>query len=277
MKLLKRKKLAILLLILMIFIVRYIINVNTVYHKPDYEYKSVKKEISKTSMQEIDFNYISKYTGLSPYSARQMIENGEEEKLLEINSKYFETPVYKKDYIAFPVTAQERCEKEVVSLAEIEDGDILITYNTHTLCWRHGHAAIVVDADSGIILEHMAIGQTSVLSSASKWSAYPGFILLRHPDSEVAKAAADYASKHLRNVKYSITAGLIKKDKSQMERVDASHCSHIVWQAYKAVGVDIDSNKGAVVTPEDIAMSSELKVVQIYGIDPKDYSDRFLC
>ncbi len=63
---------------------------------------------------------------------------------------------------------------------------------------------------------------------------------------------------------------------SDDDTIKSSHCSHIVWQAYMAAGCDIDSDKGFVVTPKDIAMSDELKIVQIFGINPKEYKDRFL-
>ena len=34
---------------------------------------------------------------------------------------------------------------------DIQDGDILVTDSTYCLCFRHGHAALVVDAKRGIL------------------------------------------------------------------------------------------------------------------------------
>ena len=48
----------------------------------------------------------------------------------------------------------------------------------------------------------------------------------------------------------------------------ATHCSHLVWQAYKHFGYDIDSDGGPLVTCNDIARSDLLEVVQVYGFDP---------
>ena len=41
----------------------------------------------------------------------------------------------------------------------------------------------------------------------------------------------------------------------------AHYCSELVWQAYKALGTDLDSNGGFVVSPDDIARSPYLTVV----------------
>ncbi|MBE7050600.1 MAG: hypothetical protein E7394_07560 [Ruminococcaceae bacterium] len=275
MNILKYKKTLVLVVILIIFIIRHIININTSFYLPDYNYMSLKNDISLMG-KEIDYKKIIKYTGLSPFAAKEMINNGDVEKLLKINKTYFQTPDFEKTYIAFPITAQEQNTVSIMPMASLKKGDILITYNTHTFEWRHGHAAIVVDDSGEVILEHMAIGQTSVLSSSSKWSKYPGFIILRHPDEETARRAAEYAYDNLVDIPYNIFAGLTDKDMSDDVSVASSHCSHIVWQAYKAVGCDLDSNRGSVVTPEDIALSDELRVVQIYGINPEKYKDRFL-
>ena len=82
-------------------------------------------------------------------------------------------------------------------------------------------------------------------------------------------------NKHLIDIEYSLFAGITDKDMSDNDKID-SHCAHIVWQAYKAAGKDIDKDGGIIVTPNDIATCKDLEVVQIYGIDPEDYSDRIL-
>ena len=132
--------------------------------------------------------------------------------------------------------------------------------------------ALVVDSEKNIILEHMSVGNNSILSYAKKWGNYPAFAVLRYPDKIKAKKAAKYAQEKLLDIPYSIFAGLIEKDKSKNDEISSSHCSHIVWQAYKAVGVDLDSNGGRIVTPKDLAKSDKLKLVQIFGLDPKDFN-----
>ena len=77
-------------------------------------------------------------------------------------------------------------------------------------------------------------------------------------------------------IEYNIFAGVVKKDKSDEKTPSSSHCSHIVWQAYKSQGVDIDQDKGIIVTPHDIAMSDKLSVVQIFGLDLASYQSRIM-
>jgi uncharacterized protein YycO len=54
-----------------------------------------------------------------------------------------------------------------------------------------------------------------------------------------------------------------------MKAIDTTHCSHLVWQAYKAAGMDIDGS-GWLVLPADIASDDDLDVVFAYGFDPKN-------
>ena len=134
----------------------------------------------------------------------------------------------------------------------------------------------MLDDEGTVLLEHMSIGNTSCVTSAKNWGKYPGFVVLRYPDTDVATKAADYAREHLLNIDYNIFAGIIKKDKSDEQKPESSHCSHIVWQAYMAMGIDIDRDGGPLVTPYDVAMCKELRVVQIYGIHPENYTQRIL-
>ena len=90
----------------------------------------------------------------------------------------------------------------------------------------------------------------------------------------VAEKAAEYAKEHLVGVDYNILSGVLKKDKSDEEVPKSSHCSHIVWQAYKAAGVDIDQTGGMFVTPFNVALSDKLQVVQLYGLNPRKYKNR---
>ncbi|MBQ8633447.1 MAG: hypothetical protein IJ420_07555, partial [Lachnospiraceae bacterium] len=62
---------------------------------------------------------------------------------------------------------------------DIQDGDILVTDSTYCLCFRHGHAALVVDAKRGITLEAFGIGTTSEYSALSEWRRYPHVMVLR--------------------------------------------------------------------------------------------------
>ena len=253
---------------------RHIKNASEAFYQLDYPKENISEVLSKDSLTEEDYNLLFEQTGLSPYVSAKLIENGGKNLLLKMNELYLNTPEIKKDFVAFPVTVSERNLNQITPLADLKKGDILVTFNTHTLDWRHGHCGMVLDEEKGILLEHMSIGNSSCLTYAKNWGGYPGFVVLRYPEESVSEKAAEYAKEHLLGIDYNILAGVLKKDKSDEEVPESSHCSHIVWQAYKKVGVDIDPNGGIFVTPLNVAMSDKLQVVQLYGLNPKKYKNR---
>ena len=276
MKPLKTKKVFVIVLALFFTMLyfRHIKNVNEAFYQVNYPKEDISEVLSKDFLTEEDYNLLFKQTGLSPYVSAKLIENGNKDFLLKMNELYLNTPEIKKDFVAFPVTASERNLHQITPLADLKKGDILVTFNTHTLDWRHGHCGMVLDEEKGILLEHMSIGNLSCLTYANNWGEYPGFVVLRYPEESVSEKAAEYAKEHLVGIDYNILAGVLKKDKSDEKVPESSHCSHIVWQAYKAAGVDIDPNGGIFVTPLNIAMSDKLQVVQLYGLNPEKYKDR---
>ena len=267
-KIIKNPLIYIAVAIILIITARHIKNSANTFYTPSWDYC----ETGVGSSAEDIF----KYTGLSYAAAKEMMQNQRQKDIELLNKMYFEKPGIKKQYILFPITAEEKITSTPPPLAPLKKGDILVSFSTHTLDWRHGHIALVLTDGGEFMLEHISMGKKSVITKGKKWNKYANFVVLRHYDKETADAAANYALAKLEGVPYSILAGLNSKDKSAMEDIDTSHCSHIVWQAYKALGTDLDSNKGKVVTPHDIAMSDELKIVQIYGVNPKEYKDRVL-
>ena len=267
-KLIKSKLFLVFIALFIILFIRHKLNERNAYFSPTYAYEKVSPSDG--------YERIFKYTGLSPKGAEDILNEGKVSEFDRLNSLYFEKPKIEKEYIFFPTTVQESLERQSTPIAPLKDGDILVTFNTHTLDWRHGHLSLVTDSESGIILEHMSIGNTSVFSYAKKWGSYPAFAVLRYPDEKISKKAAKYAKEKLKGIPYSIFAGIINKDKSDDENIDSSHCSHIVWQAYKAVGVDLDSDGGRIVTPMDVAKSEKLKLVQIFGLNPGEFNNELM-
>lgn len=270
----KRQKVIVLVLCFIVLYVCHYANTLQKFYMVPYERTDISDLIRNENISEEDFDEVFRQTGVSPAAAKELVKNKEFHILDRLNDLYFQMPDVNKEYIVYPVTAQERNSLQRTPMVNLKKGDILITFNTHTLNWRHGHCGIVLDGEEGIMLEHMSVGETSCRSLAEDWRSYPGFVVLRYPDEEISKKAAEYAEKHLLNIRYSVFAGIIKKDKSNETIPKYSHCSHIVWQAYKAAGVDIDANGGIVVTPKNLAMSDKLEIVQIYGINPAKYESR---
>ena len=260
---------------LIVIVIYHLYSQSLSFYEIRYPKQDISEVLEKDSLTESDYMLIFEQTGVSPGAAKTLIEKGKTKLLENMNDLYFEEPEIKNVYIAYPVTVSESNKSYTVPFADIKKGDILVTFNTHTLDWRHGHCAIVTDEKNGVLLEHMSIGNPSCTTNIRYWSDYPGFVVLRYPDEAVAEKAAEYAEKHLVGIDYNVLAGAFKKDKTGEEE-PSSQCAHIVWQAYKAAGVDIDSSWDPFVIPRDIAMSDKLNVVQIYGIKPDRYKDRIL-
>ena len=162
-------------------------------------------------------------------------------------------------------------------VAPLEEGDIMINSSTHTLGFRNGHAALVLDTE-GTVLESFELGRDSSVSiNGHLWFAESSnFMILRLKDPDTGEIAdkdvrteiARKAKAQLKGIPYSIVTGIFTK-KDQGTSPKATHCSHLVWQAFKNAGYDIDSHGGLIVTPQDISRSPLLEVVQVYGFDPE--------
>ena len=258
MKLFKTKKafVIILALIFTVLYLRHIDNYNKIFYKDDYQKEDISAVLQNPAVD--DYSLIFSQTGVSPRSAEKLIKDGKSGLLLTLNELYFNTPEMEKEFVAYPVTVCERNKNQETPFADIQKGDIIVTPNTHTLDWRHGHCAMVIDEEKGILLEHMAIGIPSAFTYMENWNKYPSFVVLRYPDEKISEKAVEYAKQSLTGLRYNILAGVIKKDKSDEPVPFSSHCAHIIWQAYKQAGVDIDSTGGIFVTPENLAMSEAL-------------------
>lgn len=150
-------------------------------------------------------------------------------------------------------------------LPPLEDGDILLTDCAHSFGWRHGHAALVVDAAAGQTLEAITCFTPSTLQSAQRWRRYPTFTVLRlrDADPQTRREVARYALDNLLGVDYSLVSGLFG-EKAPAEP-GASQCAYLVWYAYHRFGYDLDGDSGRLVTVQDLMDSPLLETVQQVG------------
>ena len=96
----------------------------------------------------------------------------------------------------------------------------------------------------------------------------------------LAQFAAGYASEYLVDIPYQLLAGIYDRvfdtkeitvhaaEQAGLTTIPAlkgTQCAHLVWYAYKQVGIDLDSDGGLIVTPYDIQNSPYLDVIQLYG------------
>lgn len=136
-------------------------------------------------------------------------------------------------------------------LPQLRDGDVLVTMSVHSVGWRHGHCALVVDGAEGLTVEATALGTPSSVRSAWTWNRYPTVWLLRPQGltEEERAALADYGLE-LNGVPYSLFS-------HKVQTSDHAQCASLVWHAYHRLGYDVDSDGGWLVTPGDL-MGCEL-------------------
>ena len=262
--------------------------------KPKVEQTDISPLLEQPEQTEADLQILSAQTGLHPQSIQNLLDQGRGQELLVIQQQYF-APVHIESLRTTLLTVsevlvdKEGCRIAGMPLVDVQDGDILITKNSRFLGWRNGHAALVVDAEEGLLLEAIMPGTNSKISPISKWSTYPSFQVLRLKDehrketenggADLRKQIADYASKELTDVPYLLVAGILERSfLKKMDTVEAAgptglsdtalkgtQCAHLVWYAYKQFGIDLDSDGGIIVTPYDIQNSEYLEKIQTYG------------
>ena len=248
------------------FTARNIYCKTNVYNHCSVQKIPIENILSKIELSDDDYNILSEQTGLHKDAIDDFILSGNKDHIKTIHNLYFENPSYQREDIIFPFIYEERNTKTLTPLAPLKNGDILITFNTSSFDWRHGHCAIVINAENNLILEHVSAGSKSQITDAKLWGSYPSFAVLRYPDEKISQKATQYCIENLLDIDYNIFSGIIKKDKSDETEPISSHCSHIVWQAYMSAGVDIDRDKGSIVTPRDIFNSEKLQAVQLFKI-----------
>lgn len=173
---------------------------------------------------------------------------------------------YKTDTFYYIIKEEYRETEEgnrlyQADFTDIQNGDILVTDSTFCFCFRHGHAALVVDARRGITLEAFGIGTKSQYSKLSEWRRYPHVLVLRlNAPEKVRWAVAAYAREKLVGIPYMLSPGIIG-DKDMQEQYWGTQCAHLVWAAFEACGYDVDGDGGWLVNPEDFVDSKLLRIV----------------
>ena len=237
------------------------------YYSPKWEKEDISAILEKEKFDESDYEILLRQTGLSESAVKDLAENGRKEEILDFAEQYFEKPEYEKEFLFFPIVACETKTDKPLKIAPLKRGDVLVSLSTHSLGFRHGHSAIVIDGEKEKIIEHRVLGEVSTYSYAHYWKNCLTFAVLRYKDSEIAEKAAAYAEENLVGVSYNPLAGVIKKDKSKEDKISSSHCSHLVWQSYCGAGAEIDGNGGRFVFPGDFLRCEDFEIVQIYGIE----------
>lgn len=160
------------------------------------------------------------------------------------------------------ITCEERISVPE-PIKDVQPGDLLVTFSTHTLGWRHGHAALVIDSET--ILEAVMPGSVSGFSSPNHWASYSSLLHLRVKDASAQQrtAAAEYAKQHLYGLPYGFFCGLgAEKAPAAPARL---HCAYLPWYAWQHQDVDLDSDGGRIITVMDLTQSPHLEIISARG------------
>lgn len=253
------------------------------HYLPDYQMLNLLPTLNKPFLTTRDYRLLFLQTGLAPCAVNDILQqSGSPEaayqKFSDIQKRFFapvsvsctfNTPISKEEHIPPPMN------QEAV-FAPYQNADILITFASHTVFWRNGHAALIVDASKQQTLEAAVLGSNSSYQSVSKWSRYPAFILLRLKEitPELTEALTVTAKERLYNIPYHLTAGIFSNSYPKEGPLKGTQCAHLVYTAYYLNGYNLDSDGGAIVTPLDLLESDYLEIIQIYGYSPKYFEDR---
>lgn len=250
---------------LSLYIVNYLLQTAWV-HRADYTIPEYDR-VSIT--EETDRETLFLQTGLGESAIDKLITQDKFTIALDLQDAVFEPTETECESLFDWFTREDRRETDArIVLVDLRPGDILLTFSTHSVGWRHGHAGLVLDETS--VLESVSIGEVSAIVSPTHWSTYSNFVVLRVKGSDEAlqKEVAAYAREQLVGVSYRLLSGWIgEKALSTDDPWFGAHCSYLIWYAWNQFGYDLDSDGGRLVTCDDILNSDLLEVVQVYGLD----------
>lgn len=275
----ERKKLhkgiAILLVVLLVLVTGVgVFCAGTVYQSvhwdfwyPDYEKVDIEPLLDKPLRTEEEYALLYAQTGLTELGIEDtLLQQDGKKRILEIQDCYFKDAVITRDYDG-PIMYQEGTNVHP-QVAHLQEGDVLVSASTVVSWWRFGHCGLVVDGDRGILLESIGMGNPSRYEALEDFTVFAGFMVLRpRADVETKRLVVEYAKNNLVGLPYMFTVGLLSK--KNPKNIKSTQCAHLVWYAYKQFGLDLDSDGGGVVLPQDIANSSNVEVVQIFGLHPE--------
>ena len=231
----------------------------------------IDKSRNNIFLTDEDYEIIISQTGLGKSAFDTLISQGRMDKI-EAYREYFlqdkEFYCYREGVFACHEAIMDNKGEDTSNppFADIRNGDILVTLSIHSLGWRHGHAAIVVDEEKGLCIQANMVGEKSGYGYVNTWKQFPMVALLRvREDANVSgDDVANFVENELANLPYSLFAGIFT-DRNEDKVPYATQCAHLVWYAYYHFGVDISPKAGRIITPYDFLKSDKLEVVQVYG------------
>ena len=251
---------------------------------PDYPRQNLSELLKRPYLSDADYETLLLQTGLARPAIDELRGQGPvgDAQIISVQDSFWANHELNCLKLLTYFTMEDRMTEGNGETAygppptALQNGDVLLTFSTHTFGWRHGHAGIVVDAEQGITLEAAVMGSNSQYMEVNHWRDYSNFMVLRLRDMtpELRQELTNYCIESLHDIPYHLTSGIFgEKAPAADANMFGVQCAYLVWYAYQHFGYDIDGDGGAIVTVNDLATSPLFEVVQIYGMDPREWSN----
>lgn len=260
-----------------VFLSQTVVAHKTGYFSPAYAKEDLRPVLQQPSLRQADYDLLLCQTGLGKGAINLLKAQGETgiQQILQYQAWFFAprriqcAPMLgwftREDIMTDEAGAPFNAPPIMAALP----GDLIVSLSTHSFGWKHGHAGLVIDANT--TLESRVLGQNSEVSSINSWCQFANYAVLRVKNAppQQKQAVADYGMEALHDIPYRLTAGVFRqKAMPQESPFFGLQCGYLVWYAWQHFGVDLDADGGRIVTPLDICQSEQLEVVQMYGFDP---------
>lgn len=222
---------------------------------------------------DTDYETIFLQTGLGKSAVDKLRAEDNFEFINKSQERFFEAPEIECAPMFDWLTREDRIgDTEPPDFADLQMGDILVTLSTHSFGWRHGHAALVIDEYS--VLECQQMGMDVSLEGIYYWSNYSNWAVLRPKNvtPEQQEAVCEFALNNLKGKPYNLLSGIFGPKAPDIDDENIGfYCTNLMWYAWNNFGIDLDSDGGKIVTAYDLLHSDKLEVVQLYGMNPRDF------
>lgn len=223
--------------------------------------------------EDTDYETFLLQAGLGRQAVDKLLGAGDFETILKVQEAFWQPVEISCTPMIGWFTREDRIKKAGRAalgpeFVDLQPGDILLTLSTHSLGWRHGHAALVIDQDT--TLECAMLGTDSCYGEIDYWRNCSEYCVLRVKGvtPKLQNQVTEYACSTLLGVPYHVTAGFIgPKAPDPGAAYFGLQCAYLVWYAWNHFGYDLDGDGGRLVSTSDLLESELLEVVQVYGMD----------
>ena len=191
-----------------------------------------EEEIVKLT-KETDYETFFLQTGLGKAAVDKLLKEDDLEKIEVVQRAFLEQDNEECVSVLGWFTRSDRIESsQSAPLVDLQPGDILISFSTHSLGWRHGHAGLALDSER--VLECTSWGKKSRIVKSKHWRKYSNYAVLRVKGSskKEREQVAIYAEETLQGMPYHLSSGFLgKKAPSSDEIYFGLQCAYLVWLA----------------------------------------------